>query len=151
MFRKPKNWLFRRIVSVLLVMLTSAQVYGQAYKAEVGFNRLRSEVGARLSSGADVIVAMAEANVGGAGAHAYFPTSTDPEFAGKTLVDVSALVGRSNSGHATFVAQLFFGNTLSMAPGVRTVQVYDADNFVFVQQRLGNAGVNRWRRRPFPS
>jgi len=143
MFRKPKNWLFRRIVSVFLVMFASAQVYGQAYKAEVGFNRLRSEVGAGLSSGADIIVAMAEANVGGVGAHAYFPTSTDPEFAGKTLVDVSALVGRSNSGHATSVAQLFFGNTTSMAPGVKTVQIYDAENFVIVQQQLrSGTGAN---------
>ena len=124
------------------MLFASAQVFGQAYKAEVGYDRLRNEVGAGLSNGAGIVVAIAEANVGGAGAHAYFPSTVDSEFVGKTFVDVSAIPGRSNSDHATSVAQLFFGNTMSMTPGVTNVRVYDADNFVFAQQQLSNTGVN---------
>jgi hypothetical protein len=141
MFPRSKDWLLWRIVTVFLMLVASAQVSGQAYKADVGYDRLRSEVGPGLSNGAGIVVALAEANVGGAGANAYFPTSLDSEFVGKTFVDVSALPGRSDSGHATSVAQLFFGNTLSMTPGVTDVRVYDAANFVFAQQQLGT-GLN---------
>ena len=131
-----------RILSVLLVLLGSPHALGQAYKAAVGYNKLQAEVGASLANGAGVVVAMAEANVGPGGTNTYYLNTADSQFTGKTFTDISNLSPRNTSGHATTVAQLFFGNTSSMSGGVNNVQVYDAENFVITQQRLGNAGVN---------
>ena len=130
------------LACVLAVLLAPAFVVGQAYKEDVGYNKLRNEVGAGLANGTGVNVAMVEANVGGAGTNTYFPITSDPEFGGKTFIDVSSLVPRNNSGHATSVAQLFFGNTSSMASGVSNIQVYDAANFVFNQQHRSQLGIN---------
>ncbi len=143
---------FRRVsflACTLVVLFSHTRVIGQAYKEDVGYNKLRNEVGAGLANGAGVNVAMAEANVGGAGTNTYFPTTSDPEFGGKTFIDVSSLVPRNNSGHATSVAQLFFGNTSSMASGVSNIQVYDADNFVLNQQKLMQVGINPNATSPF--
>ena len=138
----PKLLSFRNAVCVLLLLLCSTQAFGQAYKATVGYDKLQSEVGASLANGAGVVVAMAEANTGGAGTNTYFLNTADPQFLGKSFTDISNLSPRNVSGHATTVGLLFFGNTSSMANGVNNVQVYDAENFVLSQQRLGNVGVN---------
>ena len=139
---QPMLCSFRNAICVLLILLCSAQSYGQAYKATVGYDKLKSEVGAGLANGAGVVVALAEANTGGAGTNTYFLNTADSQFSGKSFTDISNLTPRNISGHATGVGQLFFGNTTSMSGGVTSVQVYDAENFVVSQQQLGNAGVN---------
>jgi hypothetical protein len=117
------------------------RVEAQAYKQDVRFNQLISNLtaaGKPIPTGAGISVALAEANVGAVGTNAYFVTTSDPEFTGKTFTDLSNLSPRNDSGHATAVARLFFGTTSSMSPGVTSVGVYDAGNFVGVKQRLGN-------------
>lgn len=132
----------QRFVCVLLSLVWSSQAFGQAYKATIGYDKLKSEVGAGLANGAGVVVALAEANTGAVGTNTYFLNTADSQFSGKSFTDISNLTPRNISGHATSVGQLFFGNTSSIAGGVTNVQVYDAENFVFAQQQLGNAGVN---------
>lgn len=122
----------------LILLIASRPVLGQAYKDDVGFTKLKNEVGAGLANGAGINVAMVEANFG---ANNYFPDRTNSEFSGKTFTDASAL-GGATSGHATTVAQLFFGNTISMSPGVSNIRVYDATDFVINRQALTQVGVN---------
>jgi len=141
---------FHRLqIAVCTLLLVAKPVLGQAYKEDVGYNKLKNEVGAGLANGAGVNVAIAEANVGVAGTNTYFLTTTDPEFGGKTFIDVSATSPRNDSGHATGVGQLFFGNTSSMSPGVSNIQVYFADDFVFNKQRNLQNGVNPLAISPF--
>jgi len=56
----------------LFALLCSSQAFGQAYKATIGYDKLQAEVGAGLANGAGVVVALAEANVGGIGTNTYF-------------------------------------------------------------------------------
>lgn len=138
----PKLRSCQRVVCVLLFLIWSPQAFGQAYKATIGYDKLQLEVGAGLANGAGVVVALAEANTGAIGTNTYYLNTADSQFSGKSFTDISNLTPRNISGHATSVGQLFFGNTSSIAGGVTNVQVYDAANFVFAQQQLGNAGVN---------
>ena len=127
---------------VVLALLAPCQVIAQAYREDVGYNRLRNEVGAGLANGAGVTAIYAEANVGGAGTNTYYPNTADSEFTGKTFVDASGFSPRNESSHATTVGQLFFGNASSMSSGVSNIQVYFADDFVFDKQKSLQAGVN---------
>jgi hypothetical protein len=102
-----------------LAMPASAQ-----WKDDVGYTRLRNEVGDALEDGSGVEVAVAEARVGGN----YLPDFDDPEFAGKTITDASDLPS-DTSGHATGVFRNFVGNTISMAGGVTDITLYEAPDW----------------------
>jgi hypothetical protein len=130
------------LVAIACHLISDTFVAAQSYKAQVGFDRLKNEVGPTLANGSGITVGLVEANVGAAGTNTYFPNVSNPEFASKTFVDVSNLNPRNISGHATGVGQIFFGLSSSMAPGVTNVRVYDANNFVGEQQALGAAGTN---------
>ena len=146
-----RNSIFRSLffsALVVFALMTSRQVFAQAYKEDVGYNRLRNEVGAGLANGAGITAIYAEANVGGVGTNTYYPNTADAEFQGKTFVDASGVSPRNESSHATTVGQLFFGNSSSMSSGVSNIQVYFADDFVFNRQKSLQAGVNPM---PIPS
>ena len=113
-------------VAVGLVMPNT--VLGQAWKGQVGFDRLVAEYGGTApANGAGVRVAMPEALVGGE----YFPNAASSEFDGKTIFDATGNTDPGNfSTHATGVANTFFGNTLSIAPGITDITSYDANEFI---------------------
>ena len=95
------------------------------YKDDVGYTRLQAELGAALPTGAGVGVTQVEAPENSTG---YMPDATNSEFVGKTL---TAKSGTPNiSGHATAVAWTAYGLTLSMAPGVTAVDVYEVNNWI---------------------
>jgi hypothetical protein len=134
-------WRFA-MVAIACHLLSNSFVAAQSYKAQVGFDKLKNEVGPTLANGSGITVGLVEADAVGGGTNTYFPNISNPEFASKTFVDVSNLNPRNTSGHATSVGQSFFGRTISMSPGVTNIRVYDAANFVGVQQALGAAGTN---------
>jgi hypothetical protein len=93
----------------------------------IGYTRLAGELGDRLATGSGVRVAIAEAGL------KPFPSDTYDtvpigEFDGKSLIAASG--NSSPSWHASTVSQYFFGNTLSVAPGVTNVSVYTADGWL---------------------
>ena len=133
----PKLRSCQRVVCVLLFLILPAQAFGQAYKATIGYDKLKSEVGAGLANGAGVVVALAEANTGAGGTNTYYLNTADSQFSGKSFTDISNLTPRNISGHATSVGQLFFGNTSSIAGGVTNVQVYDAEKLRFRSAAVG--------------
>ncbi|MFY8200559.1 MAG: S8 family serine peptidase, partial [Pirellula staleyi] len=134
-------WRFA-MVAIACHLISESFVAAQGYKTQVGFDQLKNEVGPTLANGSGITVGLVEANVGAQGTNTYFPNTSSPEFGNKTFVDESNLSPRNTSGHATTVGQFFFGNSTSMSPGVTNIHVYDASNFVGVQQALGAAGTN---------
>jgi|GEM_PF-963901 len=130
------------IVAISFHFFSDSFVVAQGYKTQVGFDKLRNEVGPTLANGSGITVGLVEANTGGAGTNTYFPNVSIPEFALKTFVDESNLSPRNTSVHSTLTGQFFFGSSTSMSPGVTNIRVYDAENFVGVKQALGAAGTN---------
>lgn len=120
-----------------------APTYGQAYKNEIGFTQLQTELAARgrpLPNGAGVVVGLVEANgINSQTQHAYLVNTADSEFTGKSVVDLSNVTPSQNSGHATEVAKYLVGNQRSISPGATSIQLYYARDFVFARQRLGAA------------
>ena len=100
------------LVAIACHLISGSFVAAQEYKAQVGFDKLKNEVGPTLANGAGITVAFVEANSGSA-TNSYFPNVSDPEFALKTFVDESNLNLRNTSGHATIVGQFFFGRSTS--------------------------------------
>lgn len=95
------------------------------WKDDIGYTRLKSEQGDNLETGIGIIAAIAEAFVSGN----YLPNTEDPQFSGKTFTDASGLQS-GTSGHATSVAQRFFGNTSSISGGVTNITLFQADDWL---------------------
>jgi hypothetical protein len=105
----------------LLSLIASLGVWAD-YKTDVGFVALKKELGTRMPTGAGVKVTQVEA----ATPTGWMPDPGLAEFNGKTINDLSGNSAGSYSDHATGVAQLFYGNITSMAPGIRTIDSYEA-------------------------
>ena len=95
------------------------------FKADIGWTKLQAELGGALPTGAGVAVSQVEAqeNPG-----VYGPETASAEFTGKTFTFKSGASGVS--GHATTVAGYYYGLTGSIAPGIATIDVYEADNWI---------------------
>jgi hypothetical protein len=92
-------------------------------KEDVGLVTLQAMMG-YAPTGASVPVSMTEAVVNGG----YTPMTELPDFTGKHFEFRSGVAG--NSAHATLVAQNFFGLTTSLAPGIATIELYDANDYI---------------------
>ncbi len=108
----------------LIVVLATLDLHG-IHREPVGWNRLAAEFGDDLPIGRNIGVSMIESPPFVSN---YQPNATNPEFNGKTFEMKS---GESAvSEHATVVEQLFFDNTMSIAPGIDTIDVYNANSWV---------------------
>ncbi|WP_146598588.1 hypothetical protein [Novipirellula aureliae] len=92
------------------------------WKDDIGFTRLQTELGASTPTGDGVGVSQVEA---GSNTN-YMPDTTSGQFTGKALVDATGTQGASSFSHATGVANVFFGNTASIAPDVSSIRSYQA-------------------------
>ena len=112
-------------VSSLLLISTT---FG-AYKDDVRYTELANELNLRgvtsIPTGAGVGVTQVEAgfNV----VESYVPSSAS-EFSGKTITDQTG--GGTTSSHATWVGQNLYGTVTSIAPGIDTVHVYSANDWI---------------------
>ena len=95
------------------------------FKADIGWTKLQAELGGALPTGAGVAVSQVEAPEG---TGIYAPDTTSAEFTGKTFSLKSGASGVS--GHATTVAGYYYGLTGSIAPGITTIDVYEANNWI---------------------
>lgn len=91
-------------------------------QAAIGFNALQSRLGAAMPTGAGVAVAQIET-----GQPSFLPNTTHAELTGKNYLAQTG--GGTVSSHATTVARLFYGSR-SLAPGVPTVNLYEADDWL---------------------
>lgn len=133
-----------RVVAVLFVAL-SATPYtsAQDWRELVGYNKLKSEVGASLENGAGIAVSLVEA---GGTNKTFMPDGSNAEFTGKNIVNGTGS-GGAISGHATGVGQIMFGNSSSIAAGVTQITAYDAEDWVYIRSGVGT--VNNPLPNPF--
>ncbi|MCY2930908.1 MAG: hypothetical protein NTV86_15750 [Planctomycetota bacterium] len=115
-----------RLAVACLVLALGGQAALADYKSDMGYTALAAELGAAMPTGADVPVSQVEAPlVSGA----YCPDDvTDSELIGKNYTWENGYAGVS--GHATTVARYYYGSTLSFAPGISTINVYNANSFL---------------------
>ena len=99
------------------------------YRDDIGYTKLQAELGASIPTGSGVGVSQIEApEQTVSGIYYYLPDTTLAEFSGKTFTTLSPSGGLS--GHATTVAQYFYGSATSVAPGVTGIHSYEANNWV---------------------
>jgi len=99
-----------------------------ALAQDVGYDALVARLGAgSVPTGAGVRVAQVEAQEGGVAAN-YGPNQTLAPFTGKSFSAMSGTV--AVSGHATTVAQAFYGSGTSIAPGITQIHLYEANSFI---------------------
>ena len=109
------------------LFLLSAEAYG--YKDDVGYTSLKNRLGSSIPDGTGIPVVQVEADLSESpGIYKYMPDTANAEFYGKTFLNKTGLSDISD--HATGVGTNFFGNTISMAPGITDIWNYEAVDFV---------------------
>lgn len=111
------------VVASAMVMCPSATARA-GFRNDVGFTQLSEELGTALPTGAGIPVSQIEAPKDGN----YAPEIASGQFSGKEFSFQSGSSGTST--HANGMAQRFYGNTISIAPGVTDVHLYNADHWV---------------------
>jgi len=115
-----------RVVPLVLIALPALALSArsQSIPDQTGLTALIERLGAgNQPTGAGVVAGMAEAPAPG-----FMPDVNHPEFAGKTITKMSATSGVS--GHATTVGRHYFGLATSIAPGIDTIQVWEASSWL---------------------
>ncbi|MGC6505323.1 MAG: hypothetical protein ACON39_01950 [Coraliomargaritaceae bacterium] len=109
------------------------------FKETIRYNELSDELtlrGITVPDGSGVDVTQVEAYEGTGN---YLPNDQDDEFTGKTIVDQTG--GGSTSNHANNVGKLLYGNSKSISPGVQTIDVYSANDYLNSPWRTGTPPV----------
>lgn len=124
-----------RLSAIGLVSLVAFLLFPQIaladYKGDMGFASLRAELSDSMPAGENVAVTQAEARTSyGDPLGPFMPNTADGQFSGKTIVKKTADAVSGSSGHATRVGQLFYGSTSSLSPGIKSIDVYEADHFI---------------------
>lgn len=121
-----------------LPALSCRPASAQSLKDLVGYTKLQSEFGGSLATGAGIRVGLVEADTdANTTISSYMPNTGIADFTGKTFNNnVPSGQTVTVSGHATGVAQNFFGNSTSLSPGVTQVDVYEANDFVEIRQQF---------------
>jgi hypothetical protein len=96
------------------------------YKADIGYTQLAAELGAAMPTGAGVPVLQVEAAYLQGTIETFTPNPTETQFAGKTITNLTGGAENYYSPHATGVGFYFYGNTDSCAPGLATIDVRSA-------------------------
>ncbi|MDY6904557.1 MAG: hypothetical protein SWH61_07715 [Thermodesulfobacteriota bacterium] len=115
----------KKITLVFLVCFLLCGHVDASYKDNIGFVDLRNELGTAMPDGVGIDVTQVEGLSNG---H-WMPDTTHSEFTGKIITDKSG-GDTGSSGHATSVGWYFYGNSLSMSPGIIIVDVYRADHWL---------------------
>jgi hypothetical protein len=117
--------LFLRIAISLILALgwsaSASAIPPIEFESDIGYTQLQAELGASLPTGAGVKVTQVEAQNG-------MPDISSSEFIGKTFTAKTSTL--TNSGHATGVGLFFYGDSLSIAPGITSIDCYDATDYI---------------------
>ena len=113
-----------KTIGLLLLLFVTFSVLAD-YREDIGHHLLQQEVGSVLPDGSGVNVTQVEAKSN----NAWMPDPEDLEFSGKVITNQTGL---SNliSGHATRVGKYFYGNSFSIAPGISTIDVFFANDWI---------------------
>lgn len=123
-----------RFVAFLVVLMFCGQAARADYKDDMGYSALLAELGANMPTGAGIPVSQVEALSGGY----YAPNPTSSGLTGKTFTLKGGSLG-GYSSHATTVANYFYGNTNSFAPGITSIDSYVVTGALNAADYLGGA------------
>ena len=108
------------------------------YQEDIGYTALQAELGGNIPDGSS-ISSVTQAEAATLLDHdgddrtemipVWMPDPGNPQFSGKTIFDRSGSPAYY-SGHATSVGNLFYGNTVSITPGLNAIESYLADNWL---------------------
>jgi hypothetical protein len=101
------------------------------YKDDIGYTKLQLELGGAMPTGSGVGVTQNEAptnSIPPDTTYNYLPDTTLAEFSGKSFTTMSASGGVSS--HATTVAQYYYGNATSIAPGITGIHNFEANDWI---------------------
>jgi hypothetical protein len=110
----------RPLILPLLLCLPSAFA---DWRDDMGLTALRAELGLSAPDGSGVSLSQVEAPVNPGGA--YMVNAADPDLAGKTITNVSAL-NNALYAHATTVAEFYAGLGMGVATNLNVIDVYEA-------------------------
>ena len=123
----PQNFGCKRTAFLAVLVLVATPLLWSSYKDTIRFTELETYTslrGLELPDGSGVPVMMAEALSGSN----YMPNTASSQFDDKTLNPMSGSSGTNS--HANTVANNFFGNSTSIAPGVTDIDVYNANEYL---------------------
>jgi len=119
------------LLGVLCLLAVETTAQAADFKDDIGYVRLKTELGSQLPDGAGIAATQVEAKSGSY----WMPNPADGQFSGKTITPKSGTPA-GYSGHATTVGQLFYGNTSSQAPAVSVIDAWE-------QPQLDRQHLNR--------
>lgn len=108
----------------LCIGLAGLQPVCADWRDEVGYTRLKQLSAADLPAAPSDGLAQIESSTTPNSPYTFLADPQNPLFAGKTFTNLSATSGTAISGHATHVAENFFGNTSSLLTGNCAVDNY---------------------------
>ena len=124
----------------LALALCTAGAHADVF-TDIKYTDLVTRLGASVPTGAGIGIGQVEAPENAAGSYA--PDVANPEFVGKTITLMSA-TGLAASGHATEVARNLYGNTVSIAKGVTSINSWNVNQWLtsdFLRTGQGGAVV----------
>ena len=130
-------------ISILLGTLLTLEAQATTFD-DIGFTRLKTELGTSTPDGTGVKTAQIEAAIdtdpSAAVALSWIPNTAAAQFTSKTLTEVST--GSADvSAHADSVARFFYGITLSTAPGITNIDLYETNDWLFSGGLRAGEGV----------
>lgn len=141
-----KNQTHKLFYLPLLALSTSVSA---DFKTDIGYTALQNELGSSTPSGAGVKVAQAEASSVPDTNPNYPVFAPDPSagtYTGKTFSYPGLTCGTPPcipgqfSGHAMGVADVFYGNTVSIAQGITDIHSYDVNQWLDSLYIQGSSG-----------
>jgi hypothetical protein len=127
MVHRPARLALGVAVSVIGLFIATASTAPATYIDLMGFPQLQAELGGSIPTGAGIPVTQVEAP-GTAGGSNYFVNPALVNFSGKTITAQS--LPATQSSHANNVGVNFYGNTASIAPGLSTISLYNANHWL---------------------
>lgn len=128
----------------IALSLTLSPIAEATYLDDIGYSALQAQLGALTPTGAGVEVTQVEAStndVSGGAPPIFMPDPSNLEFIGKTITPVGGNPSGTFSSHATSVGQLFYGTTSSVAPGITSIDSYEANHWL-TSLYVGTPGPN---------
>lgn len=119
-------------------LLTISAQASADYKTDIGYTTLQTELGSATPGGSGVKVTQVEASTGTdlAGDPIFAPDPSVSTMTGKTFsypgltCSTPPCTPSVFSGHATGVADRFYGNSLSIAKGISNIQSYEVNQWL---------------------
>ena len=124
------------LCALTILLMISAENATATYDDLIGFPELQAQLGSSIPTGSGIVVQHVEASVGsGPQAGNYAPDPNTSDFSGKVFTNVTFDAGVTQgslgpSNHARGMGRNFYGNSISIAPDITSIDVYEATHWM---------------------